>query len=152
MSRSATRDLGWLTGFTGSAGFCIVLPDRAGVFVDGRYRVQARSQCADVFDIVPWPETRPADWLRDACPGAVIGFDPWLHTPDEIDTLERGLAGSGITLKRVANMIDPLWTDRPAPPMGAAMTYPRGSCRAQVPQSARTLRKTCRKTASVPPC
>ena len=51
--------LAWLTGFTGSAGFCIVLPDRAGLFVDGRYRVQARAQCAEVFQIVPWPDTRP---------------------------------------------------------------------------------------------
>ncbi|CUX82355.1 MAG: Xaa-Pro aminopeptidase PepP [Roseibaca calidilacus] len=117
--------LAWLTGFTGSAGFCIVLPDRAGLFVDGRYRVQARAQCAEVFQIVPWPDTRPADWLRDACPnGAVIAFDPWLHTPDEIETLERGLAGSRITLQPAANMIDPLWSDRPAPPMGAVIAYP----------------------------
>ena len=37
----AARDerLSWLTGFTGSAGFAIVLPDVAGVFIDGRYRV-----------------------------------------------------------------------------------------------------------------
>ncbi|NBB97866.1 MAG: M24 family metallopeptidase [Alphaproteobacteria bacterium] len=117
--------LAWLTGFSGSAGFCIVLPDRAGLFVDGRYRVQARAQCAEVFTIVPWPETRPADWLRDACPnGAVITFDPWLHTPDEIETLERGLLGSGVSLVRAANMIDPIWTDRPAPPMGEVMAYP----------------------------
>jgi len=117
--------LAWLTGFTGSAGFCIALMGRAGLFVDGRYRVQARGQCADVFEIVPWPETRPADWLRAACPnGAVIGFDPWLHTPDEIDALERGLAGSGVTLTRIANPIDPLWAERPAPPMGAVMAYP----------------------------
>jgi Xaa-Pro aminopeptidase len=117
--------LAWLTGFTGSAGFCIALAGQAGVFVDGRYRVQARSQCAEVFDIVPWPETRPADWLRAACPnGAVIGFDPWLHTPDEIETLERDLAGSGVSLERIANPIDPLWPDRPAPPMGAVMAYP----------------------------
>ena len=38
----AARDdrLQWLTGFTGSAGFCIVLPEVAGVFIDGRYRTQ----------------------------------------------------------------------------------------------------------------
>ncbi|KGM86628.1 Creatinase/Prolidase N-terminal domain protein [Roseovarius mucosus DSM 17069] len=34
--------LAWLTGFTGSAGFCAVLPDVAGVFTDGRYHVQVR--------------------------------------------------------------------------------------------------------------
>lgn len=117
--------LAWLTGFTGSAGFCIVLQDRAGLFVDGRYRVQARLQCAPEFTPVNWPETLPAKWLSGACPdGAEIGFDPWLHTPSEIETLQDGLEGSGITLRRMSNQIDPLWTDRPAAPMAPARRYP----------------------------
>ncbi len=118
--------LSWLTGFTGSAGFCIILPGRAGLFVDGRYRAQARLECAPDFTPVHWPETKPGDWLRDACPnGAVIGFDPWLHTPDEIDRLERALSGTQITLKPIANPIDALWTDRPAPPQAPARPYPQ---------------------------
>ena len=36
--------LAWLTGFTGSAGFCVALLKTAGVFVDGRYRVQVKNQ------------------------------------------------------------------------------------------------------------
>ena len=39
----ADARLAWLTGFTGSAGFAIVTPDRAGVFIDGRYRVQVKA-------------------------------------------------------------------------------------------------------------
>ena len=101
----APRDarLEWLTGFTGSAGFCLVLPQIAGVFIDGRYRLQVRSQVAlDHFTPVPWPETKPGDWLRDQLPqGGVIGFDPWLHTRDQIDKLEKALEGSGIVLPRV---------------------------------------------------
>lgn len=64
--------LAWLTGFTGSAGFCIVLRDRAGLFVDGRYRVQARLQCAPDFTPVNWPETKPAAWLQNALPAGVL--------------------------------------------------------------------------------
>ena len=117
--------LAWLTGFTGSAGFCIVLPDRAGLFVDGRYRMQARLQCTTDFTPVNWPETKLSDWLRAACPkGGILGFDPWLHTPDEIETLEAGLADSGIVLRPVANQIDLLWHDRPAAPSAAARAYP----------------------------
>src|SRR5262249_18502225 len=33
--------LAWLTGFTGSAGTAVVLDDRAALFIDGRYTVQA---------------------------------------------------------------------------------------------------------------
>ncbi|MCC5958611.1 MAG: aminopeptidase P family protein [Rhodobacteraceae bacterium] len=117
--------LAWLTGFTGSAGFCIVLPDRAGLFVDGRYRVQARLQCAPDFTPVNWPETKPAVWLQDALPaGGIVGFDSWLHTPDEIDALEQGLKGSGISLQRMENQIDALWADRPARPAAPARAYP----------------------------
>jgi Xaa-Pro aminopeptidase len=64
----APRDerLQWLTGFTGSAGFCIVLPDVAGVFIDGRYRTQVKSQ-VDLarFTPVNWPETKPGDWIAE---------------------------------------------------------------------------------------
>jgi Xaa-Pro aminopeptidase len=117
--------LSWLTGFTGSAGFCIVLRDRAGLFVDGRYRVQARLQCAPEFTPVNWPETSAATWLRAACPeGAIIGFDPWLHTPSEIGILQEALEGSAINLQRMSNQIDPLWTDRPDPPLSPARAYP----------------------------
>src|ERR1043166_8601591 len=36
--------LAWLTGFSGSAGVALVLADRALLFVDGRYTLQAREQ------------------------------------------------------------------------------------------------------------
>jgi Xaa-Pro aminopeptidase len=74
--------LAWLTGFTGSAGFCAVLPDAAGVFVDGRYRVQVKAQVAvDHFTPVDWPEVKLEDWLAETVTGGgVIGYDPWLQT------------------------------------------------------------------------
>jgi Xaa-Pro aminopeptidase len=85
----ADARLAWLTGFTGSAGFAIVTADKAGVFIDGRYRVQVKSQIDLAHFIpVPWPETRPSDWLREALPeGGRVGFDPWLHTRREIETI-----------------------------------------------------------------
>ncbi|SIQ31757.1 Xaa-Pro aminopeptidase [Paracoccus thiocyanatus] len=125
----AARDarLAWLSGFTGSAGFCIVTPDRAGVFIDGRYRVQVKAQVDPAhFTPVPWPETKPADWLRDALPeGGRIGYDPWLHTRREIREMEKGLAGSGIALIALdTNPVDAIWTDQPQPPVGAVRLWP----------------------------
>ena len=118
--------LAWLTGFTGSAGFAIVLPDVAGVFVDGRYRVQVRAEVdTAAFTPVNWPEVKPGDWLRDHLPGGgVIGFDPWLHTAEEIARLESALEGSGIRLTPIDNPIDAIWADRPAPPQGAVRVHP----------------------------
>src|SRR6187200_933539 len=57
--------LTWLTGFTGSAGAAIVLADRAAIFVDGRYTLQAKDQVdASVFTIVPIAETSPEKWIE----------------------------------------------------------------------------------------
>jgi len=123
----AARDerLAWLTGFTGSAGFCAVLRDTAGVFIDGRYRTQVKEQVADVFTPVPWPEVSLSDWLRDSLPnGGVIGFDPWLHTVAQIEQAEAGLERSGVTLRASANLVDAIWADQPAPPMEPAKSHP----------------------------
>lgn len=118
--------LAWLTGFTGSAGFCVVLADIAGVFVDGRYRAQVKAQVdTDSFTPVDWPETKPARWLREHLgTGGAVGFDPWLYTPEQIGTLETDLAGSAIELRPGPNLIDRIWHDRPAPPQGRMRVYP----------------------------
>ncbi len=118
--------LAWLTGFTGSAGFAIVLADRAGVFVDGRYRVQVKAQVdRGAFTPVDWPETTPAAWLKDALPaGGKMGFCPWLHTSAEIEKLETELEGSGITLSVSANFVDEIWQDRPEPPRAKVEIFP----------------------------
>ena len=55
--------LSWLTGFTGSAGFACILQATAGIFIDGRYRLQVGQQVADDFTPVHWPETSLHDWL-----------------------------------------------------------------------------------------
>lgn len=121
----ADERLAWLTGFTGSAGFCAVTRDEAGVFVDGRYRVQARSQVAAVFAPVDWPETNLADWLTGRLTtGQRAGFDPWLHTVEEVEKLRERLAPRGIGLLPVPNPVDRLWADRPAPPRAPFSVFP----------------------------
>ena len=115
----APRDerLAWLTGFTGSAGFAAVTAQDAGVFVDGRYRVQVREQVAETFTPVHWPETTLADWLcARLVAGDGVGFDPWLHTVRAVDDLDGKLSAKGIALTPVANPVDALWDDRPDPP------------------------------------
>jgi Xaa-Pro aminopeptidase len=117
--------LAWLTGFTGSAGFCAVLHGVAGVFIDGRYRVQVKAQVAPDFTPVPWPETKLGPWLAEQLPhGGKIGFDPWLHTAKEIETVETAVAGKGIHLAAAPNLIDRIWEDQPPPPTGRVTVQP----------------------------
>ena len=115
--------LAWLTGFTGSAGFCAVLAGVAGIFVDGRYRVQVRDQVAEDFTPVDWPETRLGPWLRAQLSEGTVGFDPWLHTVQEVAELRDTLRGSGLALTATDNLVDAVWTDRPAPPDAAFFAH-----------------------------
>jgi Xaa-Pro aminopeptidase len=117
--------LAWLTGFTGSAGFCAVTASEAGVFIDGRYRVQVRRQVADCFTPVAWPETKLSDWLAERLgAGAALGFDPWLHTVEEVAGWRDRLGPRGIRLVPTANLVDRIWPDRPAPPDAPFTAWP----------------------------
>ncbi|MFC3061125.1 aminopeptidase P family protein [Paenirhodobacter populi] len=120
----ADARLAWLTGFTGSAGFCIVTQDRAGVFVDGRYRVQVRAEVdLEAFTPVDWPETLPGPWLAQCLPaGSKVGFDPWLHTRREIEAI--ATAAKDIALVASPNPVDAIWTDRPAPAAAPVRLHP----------------------------
>jgi Xaa-Pro aminopeptidase len=119
--------LAWLTGFTGSAGLCVVLADRAALFVDGRYGLQARAQVdATAFEIVSTVETTAEAWLSEAAPrGGVIGVDPWLHTAAQVEKLEAAAAKAGAGLRLLdTNPIDAIWDDRPPLPTGAVVPHP----------------------------
>ena len=113
--------LAWLTGFTGSAGAVVVLAERAVLFVDGRYTVQAAAQIdAKLFTIEHLVDSPPQQWLeQNLKSGAKLGYDPWLHTSESADRLRKACAMAGAELVAVDNNpIDALWTDRPAPPAG----------------------------------
>mgnify|MGYP000511773368 FL=1 len=74
--------LDWITGFNGSAGLAIILAQRAALFVDGRYTVQARMQApAELFEFLHLNEDPHVQWLADQLPsGARVGFDARLHS------------------------------------------------------------------------
>lgn len=113
--------LAWLTGFTGSAGAAIVLAERAALFADGRYTVQAQSQVdAGLFTIVHLVDTPPEQWLDlNLKNGMKLGYDPWLHTSENAEKLAKTCANAGATLVPVeGNPIDALWRERAAPPLG----------------------------------
>jgi Xaa-Pro aminopeptidase len=117
--------LQWLTGFTGSAGFCVVLPQVAGVFIDGRYRTQVKGQVdLGAFTPVPWPDVLPGPWIAEHLAEGVVGYDPWLHTAEEIERIEKALAGKDVRLAPVANAVDAIWPDRPGPAMAPARVHP----------------------------
>src|SRR5919201_6574639 len=118
--------LAWLTGFTGSAGVAIVLMERAVLFVDGRYTLQAGEQVdSSLFAIEHLIDTPPNRWIEENLTADDrLGYDPWLHTVEGAERLEKACAAAGAKLIAVEpDLIDAIWADRPAPPLGAVALH-----------------------------
>jgi Xaa-Pro aminopeptidase len=118
--------LSWLTGFTGSAGVAIVLRDRAVLFVDGRYTLQAAAQVdTQLFETHHLIDEPPARWIETALtPGLVLGYDPWLHTPHDVERFRVSAEKAGASLRPVAeNPLDRAWSGHPAPPLAPVVPH-----------------------------
>ena len=119
--------LAWLSGFTGSAGFGVVLADKAAVFSDGRYTQQLAEQIdGTAFSPVSIIDNPPATWLAaNAKRGAQIGYDPSRHTPAGLLAFQTAAAKSEIVLvPSEPNAVDAIWTERPAAPTAQVLLHP----------------------------
>ena len=118
--------LAWLTGFTGSAGFAVVLAQEAALFVDGRYTLQAAKQVdAKAWMVESLIDPPPESWVSTHLKaGDRLGFDPWLHTFAAAERLSAACAKAGAELVAVdSNPIDAIWQDRPQPPLAPVAVH-----------------------------
>ena len=118
--------LAWLTGFTGSAGLAVLLKDRAAVFVDGRYTLQAQAQVdAALYEVRHVSEQPASAWITETLGrGEVLGYDPWLHTPGEVERYRTAAERAGGSLRPLdGNPIDTVWTDRPPAPLAPVVPH-----------------------------
>ena len=109
----------WLTGFSGSWGTAAVLMDKAALFIDGRYTLQAAAQVdGSAYEIVNIADCSISNWLKQNLKaGDRLGYDPRLHTVAQIDELKACVEGAGAHFVPVQlNPLASLWTDRPASP------------------------------------
>jgi Xaa-Pro aminopeptidase len=118
--------LAWLTGFTGSAGLAIVLLDRAAIFVDGRYVLQAGKEVeAALFETRHLTDKPPNAFIAEHLAAGRLGYDPWLHTENQVAVLKRACAkGKGEAVACADNPLDAVWPDQPAPPRAPVVAHP----------------------------
>lgn len=97
--------LNYISNFTGSFGFALILKNENYLFVDGRYTLQASNQSGRHYKIVTFPNKMPNDILRNK--KISIGYDPKLFTNK---TLNIFFGKNNCTLKPVnENLIDKIW-------------------------------------------
>ena len=71
-------NLKFISNFSGSFGFAIILKINNYLFVDGRYTLQAKIQSGKQFKIITIPNQLPFNILKHK--KLNLGFDPRLHT------------------------------------------------------------------------
>ena len=109
VNQSSDR-LKFISNFSGSAGFAIILKNKNYLFVDGRYTIQARIQSGKNFTIITIPQKFPKDVLKTK-KKLKIGFDPKLHSEKQINFL---FNIKNIIIKPInGNLIDIVWSKKP---------------------------------------
>ena len=111
----------WLSGFTGSMGTLVVAADRAALFADSRYWVQAEAELAGTgIELVKIPTGHSAahiDWLAQHVPrGAVVAVDGQVLGLASAHALQTALEAAGVQLRTDVDLLDAIWPDRPALP------------------------------------
>lgn len=110
--------LAYVTGFTGSAGMALVSADKAHLFVDSRYTLQAPAQTDTNLVEVHEVAGMSFDLKPFIAQGSVVAYDPWLHTPGEVRDMTERLRDHAQLVPH-ANLVDAVWADRPTAPVSA---------------------------------
>ncbi|MDO8420165.1 MAG: aminopeptidase P family protein [Rubrivivax sp.] len=130
----------WLSGFTGSMATLVVTADRAALFADSRYWVQAEAELAGTgIELVKIPTGTSAahvDWLARHVPrGAAVAVDGQVLGLAAAGALKAALDAAGVPLRTDIDLLDEIWPDRPALP--AEPVYEHAPPQAAQPRTAK---------------
>ena len=97
--------LQYISNFSGSYGFAIILKKQNYLFVDGRYTIQAQKQSGKNFKIITIPKKNPKDVFGKR--KLIIGFDPKIHTRRNLQILFKKTNCKLVSIHN--NLIDRIW-------------------------------------------
>ena len=127
----------WISGFTGSAGTIVVTADKAGLWTDSRYFLQAASQLEgsgiELYKLA-LPETPSITefLLHELHAGQAVGLDGQTYSAAEASALANKLNRKEIKLDTSADLIEGIWKDRPAVPGNPIFEMPEALSGASV--------------------
>ena len=98
--------LKFISSFSGSYGFALILKKKNYLFVDGRYSIQARNQSSDQYDIITMPKTLIKNIVKNK--ELKIGFDPKLHTSKSLSFMFAKTKCKLLPINK--NLIDQIWS------------------------------------------
>jgi len=117
----AERDerIKFISGFSGSAGVCLITHEIAFMWTDGRYWLQAGKELEEGWELKKSRQGDDPTWFEwsktNLKEGDVIGFDPYLVPQGSVDARRKFLSDSKIKLEPIDNsLVDEVWgSDQP---------------------------------------
>ncbi len=111
----------FISGFTGSAGMVIVTPEKAALWTDSRYFLQAEMELGgtgiELVKMRTAGHPEPAEWLKQQLQqGEIAGTDEWCISTGQFCGMKNQLESSGISLIESGDLLDKIWENRPKLP------------------------------------
>ena len=108
----------WISGFTGSAGTAVVLMDKAGLWTDSRYFLQAEKELEGsgitlYKEMLPETPSITAFLCQNLKPGESVSIDGKMFSAEAVEDMRVKLQKHRIRLKSISDPLEQLWTDRP---------------------------------------
>lgn len=126
-SHWATRQ--WISGFSGSAGTLVVTLDKAGLWTDSRYFIQAENQLKntgiDLFKMGLESTPEIPEWTKSQLKaGDTVGFEGAVYSAADALSLIHFFNQYNIQVKSDFAPYNTIWTDRPSVPENKAFILP----------------------------
>ena len=118
----------WLSGFTGSMATLVVAQDRAALFADSRYWVQAEAELAgsgiELVKINTGASTAFIDWMAQHLPrGCTVAVDGQVLGLNLAQMLQTRLQDAGVQLRSDVDLLEAIWPGRPGLPTAAVYEH-----------------------------
>lgn len=113
----------WISGFTGSAGTALITKDKALLWADGRYFIQAEAQIKDsefeLMKIATPGYPKMEDWLvQNLKKGNTVALDGLNYSQSGYEALTEKLSSFDISVNADVDLIGEIWEDRVSLPCG----------------------------------
>lgn len=140
----------WISGFTGSAGTVVILINKAGLWTDSRYFLQASEEVSDT-GITLYKEMLPEtpSIIEFICqnlkPGEKVGIDGKMFSVEQVELLNKQLWKHSIDIEDCDDIFDNIWKDRPtlpsSPPFIHDIAYAGKPCKEKIEEICTILQK-----------
>lgn len=118
----------WISGFTGSAGTAVILMDKAGLWTDSRYFLQAEKELEGsgitlYKEMLPETPSITKFLCQNLKPGESVSIDGKMFSVQQVEQMKEDLAPYQLQVNLFSDPLKNIWKDRPSMPDAPAFIY-----------------------------